>query len=666
MVSRSARVTRWIAPSWACACASAAIAGLYEARVMAAPFAIAAGAGFIVLAVLPVLLLASVLARGAWRTWQPLLRACVAPHGGAPLVAGWMVFAAAALGLLAATTYVTTRALAQTTRFRPLEVGYVQPAVSVTLVLVVLAMSRPAARGGAYLCEAIDARWRAGGRRSLLTLPRIAASLVAGIALLAVMAGWWVLPKLGPLDLAPVHGPAIGIAVALALHAVIARRAALVRWIGGVATVIAAGLVSCALAAWQLRPNLTLAAWGELPIAGQVIDTAFDLDAIRNRLAVDAFRPRDTPGAAHPDIVVIIIDTVRADRTPPYGGVAPMPFLEQLAKRGAIFDWAFSPSNVTRRSIPSMLTGLSPNHVRGRVVGWALRIDPRHVVVSERFAAAGYETAGFVCCDGFYGEKSHTGLSRGLHHLEIQKDGEKLAEKAHAWIEKREKQPGNKPLLLYMHILEPHNWAGSNDVPAALEVRRQKYDRALANADKMIAQVVSGFGTRTPGKAPIVIITADHGEALGEHGEPFHSTDLYNSQAHVPFVVVGPGIAPRRIPETVSLTDLSPTIVELAGYVPFDSDGISLAPLLVNKREPRTDGTAYAAMIKDRSNKGGVSMLVRGSWKLLVIDGRRELYDLSKDPGERVNLVALHPEIVTELAAALAEHEDPTHSPFRP
>jgi choline-sulfatase len=408
---------------------------------------------------------------------------------------------------------------------------------------------------------------------------------------------------------------------------------------------------------WRTQPGLTLEVWGSLPVAGFVIDKAFDLESIRDRIALDTFRPAARPDATHPDVVVIIVDTMRADRTELYGGPAAMPFLAELGKRGVVFEHAFSPSNVTRRSIPSMLTGLSPQNVRGRVVGWALRIDPRHVVLGERMAAAGYDTAGFVCCGGFYGDESHTGLSRGLDHLVVEKNGSRLAQLARTWLEQRERTKPTKPLFLYMHILDPHNWAGTSDPPMDLALRLRMYDRTLTLADKMISGVLGAFHDREPGRAPIVVVTADHAEALGDHGEPFHSTDLYNSQIHVPFVIAGPGIATKRITETVSLTDLAPTVLELAGYTPPPMDGRSLASLATGARESTEQGVAYAAMIKDRSNPGGVSAIVRGSWKLIVTGNRRELYDIKLDPRELSDRAASKPDLVRELAALLAEHE---------
>jgi hypothetical protein len=278
--------------------------------------------------------------------------------------------------------------------------------------------------------------------------------------------------------------------------------------------------------------------WGDRAIAGLAIDRAFDLDKIRDAIPLATFAPVPRPGADHPDIILVTIDTVRADHTPPYGGHAEMPTLAALADRGAVFDWAFSPSNVTRRSIPAMITGLGADRVRGRVVSWALRVDPRHVLLAERLHAAGYDTAGFMCCESFWGPELHTGLSRGLEHLEIEHDGAKLAKRARAWLEQRSKRANNRPLFLWIHILEPHNWSANGEPPA--NERDHVYDRVLAQCDAMLADVTA-FA-----KGAIVIVTADHGEGLGEHGHLNHSTDLYDSQIHVPLVLAGPHVAKLR------------------------------------------------------------------------------------------------------------------------
>jgi arylsulfatase A-like enzyme len=311
-----------------------------------------------------------------------------------------------------------------------------------------------------------------------------------------------------------------------------------------------------------------------------------------------------------------------------------------------------------------MVIGLAPNRVRGRVVGWALKIDPRHVVLAERLEAAGYDTAGFMCCYGFWGPDVHTGLQRGLQHLEIESNGIQLGKKAHAWLAARDEKPNRKPLFMWMHILEPHNWPSAQGEPHNEEEKKRFYDRSLQLSDAIMVEVMSAFAKRPPDQAPIVIVTADHGEGLGDHGQPYHSTDLYDSQTHVPLVMAGPGIHPGRIGETVSLTDLVPTIVELAGFDPPKDgsiDGYSLADLATGKRASNPDGgIAFAAMIQDRSNPGGIVAFTRGPWKLIDADGHEELYNVHADPDEKSNLIGqrLQQPIVEELRKLLKARVD--------
>jgi len=167
---------------------------------------------------------------------------------------------------------------------------------------------------------------------------------------------------------------------------------------------------------------------------------------------------------------------------------------------------------------------------------------------------------------------------------------------------------------------------------------------------------------------PIVIVTADHGEALGEHGRPYHSTDLYNSQIRVPLVIHGPGIRPQRVAETVSLTDLVPTILELAGFVaPRDAslDGRSIADLATGARPGDAErGVAFAAMIKDRSNPGGITAIAHGHWKLIDNNDELELYDFRNDPGEHDNVIGQHAREAAELHALLQAHLAAAASPF--
>jgi arylsulfatase A-like enzyme len=651
---------RWLAPSAVAASAGALAAGLVDGAGTPGAIGALATAGFLAVLAVPALLAAGAIARGVIAAWRPgeLAAALVDADGAAPRLAGWLaVIGLGALGLAGA-MFQGVWALALNTAFKPLTISFAVPALAVATALAIVAVSRPAARLFGHLAHRLDARWRRGGRGTLLRPRRLlAGSGAAAIAVGAALWRWEVATQIGPIDV-PLLVPAAGLAVTAAVHAAWPHLGRARAAVGLACAAATAAAIAIALACAFARPSLTLEIWGR-PITGLAVEALFDLDAIHARIPLDEFRPRERAGAAHPDILLITIDTVRADHTPPYGGQAAMPALQALAARGAVFDRALAPSNVTRRSVPSIVTGLAADRVRGRVVGWALRIDPRHVVLAERMRAGGYDTAGFMCCEGFWGTTFHTGLERGLAHLEIEPHGPALAHQARAWLDARERR-GGPPLFLWMHILEPHNWTTTAAEARSDAERHGAYDRTLTASDQMVGEVLDAFARRTVDRMPIVIVTADHGEALGEHGHPYHSTDLYDAQIRVPLVIAGPGIAPRRIAETVSLTDMVPTVLELAGFAPPDDrslDGGSFADLATGRRADSPDGgIAFAAMIKDRSNPGGLTAISRGRWKLIDDNDNLELYDIRSDPGEHANAIGHNPQIAGELRALLAAH----------
>jgi arylsulfatase A-like enzyme len=666
--AKLAAALRWLVPSAVAAATGVTVSGALEGSGMETVFGAVAAAGFVVLVGWPILFAASAVVRGLWHAWRPGDLALVEADGSAPKLAAWIAVIWLALLGLAWTMFQGTWVLASATAFKPLSVSFGEPLLALGAALVLLAFSRPAARLLTWYYRKVDTLWRKRFTRSPIT-PRLIAigTIVKSFVVGYLIWRWLVKPRVGPLDLSFVYVPLVAMLATCAMHALWDRLRRPRRIIGPVLGAFTAAAIAIAAFAWQARPALTLAIWGERPLAGFAIDKLLDLDSIRARMSLTEFRPVASPGSPHPDIVLITIDTVRADHTPPYGGHAEMPLLRELAARGVVFDWAFAPSNVTRRSIPSMVTGLSPTRVRGRVVGWALRIDPRHVLLAERLLAGGYETAGFVCCNGFWGPDFRTGLQRGLETLVIEPNGMKLAKQARTWLAERDKRRPGKPLFLWMHLLEPHNWQ-SGGIPNSEEEKRRFYDRALTASDAMAVELLAAFSQRPPEQAPIVIMSADHGEGLGDHGQPYHSTDLYNSQIHVPFVIAGPGIRVGRVSETVSLTDLTPTVLELAGFVPprgNSMDGRSLADLATGKRGSEDNGgVAFAAMIKDRSNPGGITAVIQGPWKL--IEGPTfELYNLQQDPNERSNVVTTRVPKYDELRKLLLKYKDAAkRSPF--
>lgn len=664
-------IAAWLLPSAVAACSGAMVAGVVDGIAAGSALGGGAAIGFIAIMAVPALFAVSTVTRLLWLSWRPHVRSLVEPDRSAPRLVGWLAAVGVGAAMVGFAVHHGTWLLANFTAFKPETLAFAEPALAIVAALAMLVVSRPLSDGVTAVTRMLDRRWRARdpGRAPLVTMRNIVACSALGlVATVGVV--WLVLHSyIGAFDLAVLYAPAAGLAAFALAHGGWMRLSPAPRRIASYGLfLIVAISVGCALVVWREFPSRMLAMWGDCPLAGSAIDRMVDVNQVRARVPSREFRPAEQAGASHPDIVLITIDTVRADHTPPYGGNAAMPVLRELASRGAVFDWAFSPSNVTRRSIPSMIIGLGPDRIRGRVVGWALRLDPRYVVLAERLRAGGYDTAGFMCCEGFWGHKMRTGLERGLTHLEIEPNGTALARRARSWLAQREKTPHRAPLFLWLHILEPHNWAAGGQPHTDAE-RNKQYDRTLATTDAMLGDVLAALSDRRPDNAPIVIVTADHGESLGDHGQPFHSTDLYNSQIRVPLIVVGPSIKPGRIAQTVSLIGLTPSILELAGFQVAPGPAIEnygFADLATGKQVPDPNGgTAFAAMIRDRSNPGGVTAIIRGPWKLIETPKGFELYDTRQDPSERSNQLATRPQQAEELRRALTEHRRlATKSPF--
>lgn len=649
--------------TWACPSVGAAAAGALLGAAIEAPlhlsgrWLVLTSAGFAVTGLWPLALTISVAARLAAGGWRALLgggAAGPAARSWAGPVAAVALLCAAAL---AATAWSAVAWASAHTAFRPTTVAIVVAGAVGVVALALAALAPPAARG----LHAMAVRRPPWGRqRRRAARAALLLGAVGGAALaLGALARWIDLRAALTIALAP----ALALAATALMHRLLSRRRAAL----AASCVGALALAVTAQAVRLLRPALVLDTWAAPTVASEVIESLHPLEALRARVAPAGAKPREVPGATHPDIVLVTIDTVRADRTPLGGGPAPMPTLTTLGQRGAVMTHAFAPSNVTRRSLPSLATGLSPTRVRGKVFGWALQLDPRHVLLAERFAAAGYRTLGYFCCESFWSRSRRLGLERGISELKVERDGAVLAERAAAALRAARNEPrGRPPLWMWVHLIEPHQWNGGGAYLPPPELARQRYDAALTRADALVGTILSGLEGGPPA---LVVVTSDHGEGLGDHGAPFHSSDLYDSQLRVPLVIAGPGIAPARHAEVTGLIDLAPTLLELAGYevAPEQLEGRSLAALLRGQRPSQDDGGyAFAAMIRDRSVSEESAALVRGRHKLIVGPRTVELYDLAADPGELRNLSGSSPQL-GELRRMLRERASlDAASPFAP
>jgi hypothetical protein len=627
------RVWAALAPSIAVG-AVAAVGGAVAEGLAHAPGVSAGlvGGGDGLALVVPATALVVALVRGGWQGWRPVL---VDRRRGPEVLAG-LAYAAIAVGAVLGAGYLAARLGARTTKLPWLAHLFAASGAAGAMALA-LAAARPAVRGGRWLASRV---WPGVTPSLALGAGAVASAMVAVVVWSAAR------PLLARYDLgiaAYAGGFAAGV-VAAVLATRRWRRAAL--WIAGAGVVVAVLAQGAVQKAVDRDPPVLLEAWSHLPVSGQLIE--WRRDVIDLRAAVLAAEPAPLARTGeHPDVLLITIDSLRADRV----GPTTTPALAALAAGGATFTRAYSPSTVTRGSVPAIMTSRSPGRIRGRLVDFATKLDPRHVLLAERFGRAGYATRGFLCCAHHFAGAFDVGLVRGLDQVVYDTDGAHLAQAAINFFA----DPGlaGGPRFGWLHTYEPHMW--SSAYPAAIygDGPGPRYDRSVAAADRALAPLIAALQAR--GRPTIIVVTADHGEGLGEHGVVHHAGVPYVDQIHVPLLVAAPGVAPQRIATTVGLVGLGDTLLELAGFTPPPSDGPSFAGLLFGA--PAGPGEAYAAVLHDRHIPFTARSLVRGDHHLIEVDGESpRLYDLAADPGELVDLAAREPALLAALQRRLAEH----------
>ncbi|HWO25812.1 MAG TPA: sulfatase-like hydrolase/transferase [Kofleriaceae bacterium] len=623
----------WLSPAIAIAVAAAIGAALVEGAVHGGGVAVTAiGAGEGLALVAPAAALALSLARGIGWGWRPAMADAQGTRVLAELGVG-----AATIGAVFAAGYACARLGADATKLGWLA-AMIAGAGAAAAAALALAVAPLLVRAGGWL---IGRTWRSvTPRRALLAVAIAAASLA--------IAGWWAArPLLVRYDfgLAP-YGAGFAAAGAAATAAVTRWRAARA-WIG-------AGALIAGVAAWSAARLLAasdatalLDAWSRLPVGGQVLELRRDVGALRAQVvaAIPALAPR---ADRHPDILIVTVDALRADRVTP----SLTPALHAFGSEAAVFDRAYAPSTVTRGSLPSIMTSLSPGRIRGRLIDFALKLDPRHVLLAERLQRAGYTTRGFLCCAHHFGGAFDLGLDRGLAQVIYNASGEHLAHAATTFF--ADPSLDGAPRFGWLHTYEPHLWGQLYAAALYGAAPGPRYDRTVATVDRVLAPLLAAIRAR--GRPTIIAITADHGEGLGDHGALQHAAVPYTSQIHVPLMIAAPGVAPRRIATTVGLIGLGDTLLELAGFSPSPSDGPSFARLL-SGAPPPADAEAYSVVLHDRVIPFTAHSLVAGDHHLIEVTGQKpELYDLLRDPGELTDLAAREPARLAELVRRLAAH----------
>lgn len=366
-----------------------------------------------------------------------------------------------------------------------------------------------------------------------------------------------------------------------------------------------------------------------------------------------------SPSASRPidGVVLITIDTLRADRVGAYGWrAARTPAIDGLAARGVRAERAYATAPITLTSHASLLTGLYPPHHGARHNG--MRLGPNIPTLAELLKARGFATGAFVAAfplDRRFG--LHRGfdvysdaLPRGADgRPRNERPGRDVVDEALVWLATH----AASPFLLWVHLFEPH---APYEGEGASRSVSDRYDDEVARADAQVARVVRAVEPRAA--STLVVVASDHGEAFGEHGELAHSIFVYDTTLRVPLVIAGAGGAGRVIAEPVSLVDIVPTMLDLLKHPAAETDGVSLAGALSGGALARR--SIYAESFAPLLDFGWSPLrTVRDGDDKYIAAPKPELYDLARDPGETKNQLAERAPVGQTLAAQVERFSPP-------
>jgi arylsulfatase A-like enzyme/Tfp pilus assembly protein PilF len=366
---------------------------------------------------------------------------------------------------------------------------------------------------------------------------------------------------------------------------------------------------------------------------------------------------RRDPGLS---VLLITIDTLRADALGCYGRTAAeTPIMDRLAAEGVRFTQAHAQNVVTLPSHANILSGRYPldHGIRDNA---GFRFPTATESMATLLKKAGYRTAAFVSA---FPLDSRFGLDRGFDVYDDrlgdpesrsafvmqERSGRQTVAAAQAWLVAQ----GGAKTLLWLHLYEPH-FPYTAAEPFASRFAGDPYHGEVAYTDALLRPLLEplldGKGGRT-----LVVLTADHGEGLGEHGEATHGIFAYETTLHVPLILHTPALLrPRVVGDSVRHVDLLPTVLDALGLdAPAGLPGQSL--LGAANGRPLESKASYFEAMSSALNRGWAPLrgLARGRWKLIDLP-IPELYDLERDPHEARNLAAQEPQRLEEIRAQLS------------
>jgi choline-sulfatase len=374
---------------------------------------------------------------------------------------------------------------------------------------------------------------------------------------------------------------------------------------------------------------------------------------------------------SRPSIILITIDTLRADHVACYGAQAiKTPTLDGLANDGVMFERAISQVPLTWPSHAVILTGTYPFQ-NGVQDFNGQPLAPQFRSVAQALKQAGYATGAVV--SAFVLDRSW-GLARGFDFYDDAFSAETFQKKDIGLVDRRAgesvdhtiawlKKTPRRPFFLWLHLYDPHSPYDPPE-PYRTEYRNHLYDGEIAYADHELGRLIAWLRQNKLYDSSLIAALSDHGESLGEHGEDEHGFFVYNATVHVPLIVkppAGSGIQTQRRRDPVETAAVAPSLLQLAGVKDvitqqFQSQSVFAAN--------RGQDPAYSETFYPFSSFGWNPLHALESESFHYIEApKAELYDLRSDPGETTNLAAQQPATVAVLKDQLQKRI--SHNPFR-
>jgi choline-sulfatase len=351
--------------------------------------------------------------------------------------------------------------------------------------------------------------------------------------------------------------------------------------------------------------------------------------------------------AQAPNVVLVTIDTLRADHVGAYGHAsAETPTIDRLAREGVLLEDAVVQVPQTRPSHTSIFTGRYP-YEHGIRDNYSAPLAAGTPTMASILRQQGWDTGGFI---GAYPVSRPSGLDRGFavfddpfaagdattREARTERRAKEVVDKALAWLAR----PRTGPFFAWVHLFDPH---APYEAPAPYGARhaRSPYDGEVAYADAQLGRILAWLDEKGLRGRTLVVVTSDHGEGLGEHGEDEHMFFVYDSTLRVPLVLSWPGRLPAnaRVGGQFRSVDLLATVLDLLGVPAPPTSGASRASFL-RPGAKIPDNESYAESLYGQLHFGYAPLrALRGEgWKLIDVP-RPELYRLAEDPHETRNLV---------------------------